>query len=144
MRSLLPLMVGFDHLNSTLNTIFEDKETYPSFNIVKQSDSFYRIELALAGFKEEEVDVIQDNRTLEVSGQKAASTDKVEYLHQGIAFRKFKRTFALAENTNVKNVELKDGLLIITLETVIPEHQKPKRFTIGRFKALDTEKQTAG
>jgi molecular chaperone IbpA len=139
-RSLLPATVGFDRLLSTfeeLDSVFETKtSTYPPYNLFKLSDELYKIELAVAGFREEELDVTVEGNKLYVSGHKVNDSE-VEYLHRGLAARDFKNTFTLADTIVVDEVKLDYGILTVTLKNVIPEEKKPRKIIINPQRLTD-------
>lgn len=119
----------FDELSRTAGTL--NASNYPPYNIIKESETIWKIEVAVAGFDESELDVAIINNELVVSGA-VNKENKVEaqYLHQGIAGRDFERTFALAENVEVKGAQVKNGILTVTLEHFVPESAKPKKIAI--------------
>ena len=127
--------VGFDRLFDMLeNTgLGQSQENYPPFDLIKTGDNDYRIELAVAGFKPEEIDITAQQNVLIVSGRKSEeSEDKgSDYIYRGIANRSFERRFALADHIQVRGADLKDGLLAIELVREIPEAMKPKKINIG-------------
>ena len=119
----------FDELARTAGTL--NGTNYPPYNIVRVSENEYEIEVAVAGFAEDELDVEMQNGELFVRGEsKAQDTRTGNYLHQGIAARDFTRTFALADNVEVKGASVKNGILTIKLEVFIPEAEKPKKIAI--------------
>ena len=117
----------FDDLARTAGTL--NATNYPPYNIIKESETIYKIEVAVAGFEENELDVEVVNNELVITGNKAIEVNG-EYLHQGIAGRDFVRTFALFENVEVKGAGVKNGILTVTLEHIIPESAKPKKIAI--------------
>jgi molecular chaperone IbpA len=126
--------VGFDRLfdfleNSTRN---DAADNYPPFDIEKMSDDRYRITLAVAGFRSEELDITARQNMLVITGRKSESRNKDgNYLHMGIATRAFERRFELADFVRVEGADLKDGLLSIELVREIPEAMKPRKISIG-------------
>jgi len=119
----------FDELSRTAGTL--NATNYPPYNIIKESETIWKIEVAVAGFDESELDVEIVNNELVVTGAvNKENKVEVQYLHQGIAGRDFERTFALAENVEVKGATVKNGILIVTLEHIIPESAKPKKVAI--------------
>lgn len=130
--------VGFDRLfNDFLeNPSFSSAGGYPPYNVAKVTNEdtvSYEIVLAVAGFKEEDISITVENDQLHISGESPVLDhgDSYEYLHKGIAERKFVRSFKLAKNVEVKSANLVNGLLTITLEQIVPEEEKPKRITIN-------------
>lgn len=119
----------FDELARTATTL--NGSNYPPYNIIRVAEHEYEIEVAVAGFSEDELDVEMQNGELHVKGEsKATDTRTGNYLHQGIAGRDFKRTFALADNVEVKGASVKNGILTVKLEVFVPEHEKPKKIAI--------------
>lgn len=120
-------LVGFDHVfNARLNN-----SNYPPHNIVKYSDSEYAIEIAVAGFRKDEITVEVDQDQLVVRGvQSQTDTSSKEYLHRGLASRDFEQSYTLAEYMTVNGAEVKDGMLIIEIERIVPESLKPRQILI--------------
>lgn len=133
-RDIHKFGVGFDPLfdrliNQQMNA--QHSHNYPPYNIVKQSDDAFYIEVAVAGFSDGEIDVQLEKRVLTVKGSRIRDEDAtVEYLHRGISSRDFTREFTLAEHVEVKNALVKDGILTIYLERIVPDEQKPKKIAI--------------
>jgi molecular chaperone IbpA len=127
--------VGFDRLFDMLeNSSFEGaQENYPPFDLIKDGDNQYRIELAVAGFKPDEIDITAQQNVLIVSGRKTEESGQkgADYVYRGIANRSFERRFALADHIQVRGADMKDGLLSIELVREIPEAMKPKKISIG-------------
>ena len=122
--------VGFDSLFNEFDRMSNYTENnYPAYNIVKTGDEQYKIEIAVAGFTEGDlkIEVKKGLMTIEASKEKLSS----EYIHRGIAERSFIKQFRLADNMEVNNAELKDGLLSISLFREIPEAEKPKQIKIN-------------
>lgn len=134
-RNLLPSSVGFDRLFSTLDEALNQAETkiltsYPPYNISKIGENKYLIELAVAGFKRDEIEILIEGSKLTVQGNAKKDeheTNNKTYYHRGIALRSFTRNFTLADTIVVVSAELIDGLLVIELENVIPENKKPRK-----------------
>jgi len=119
----------FDELTRTASTL--NGTNYPPYNIIKSGENTYVIEVAVSGFEESELDVEVKDGELIVKGEKQFKEEEApEYLHQGIANRNFLRTFALAENVEVKGASVKNGILAVTLEHIVPESAKPKKIAI--------------
>lgn len=124
--------IGFDDMFKRLADFSETLPkipTYPPFNVKKTDENTYVIEMAVAGFGKQDIEVVLENGTLTVKGQ-VTSDDVGDYLHKGIADRAFTRKFSLADTVEVKNADLVNGMLKIWLERFIPEHAKPKKIDI--------------
>ena len=131
--------VGFDRLFNLLETgNVADGEGYPPFDIVKEGDDSYRITLAVAGFRPDEIDIVAQQNQLSVSGKKADDGQDAHYIHRGIATRSFERRFQLADFVEVRSANFQDGLLSITLQRVIPEAMKPRKIEIGAGQSAPT------
>ena len=137
--SLTPLLrhaVGFDHFDrlvDNLNKIDESTLSYPPYNIEKAGENDYLITIAVAGFAEEDLSLVQERDILTVRGkiQNPEQNEQREYLHKGIATRAFERKFNLAEHVRVISANLEHGLLQIHLEREVPEAAKPRTIEIG-------------
>ena len=125
--------VGFDSLFDFLeNSSRAEQDNYPPFDIEKIADDRYRITLAVAGFKSNELDITARQNLLVVTGRKAESRNRDgNFLHMGIATRAFERRFELADFVRVSAADLRDGLLEIELVREIPEAMKPRKIDIG-------------
>lgn len=126
--------VGFDRLFDLLenNARAQQSENYPPFNIERSGEDNYRITLAVAGFKENEIEITAQQNLLLVAGNKdTQNPDETEFLHMGIANRNFERRFELADFVRVENAALADGLLIIDLVREIPDAMKPQNIAIN-------------
>lgn len=137
----------FQHGSIGFDRIFEMFErsapqgNYPPYNIKKLDKHKFVVELALAGFSEDELNVEFEKNMLSVEGNSAKEGD---YIHQGIANRKFKRSWTLADHVEVKGCTFENGMLNIFLEEVIPEHEKPRKIEIGGSFNNFTKKFLAG
>jgi molecular chaperone IbpA len=121
-------LVGFDQY---FNNPRLQNSNYPPHNIVKYSDSAYAIEVAVAGFSREEITVEVDQAQLVVRGvQATADVDSKEYLHRGLASRDFEQSWTLAEYMEVKGAEVKDGMLIVHIERIVPDALQPRKIEI--------------
>ena len=125
--------VGFDRLFDFLeNANRAGEDNYPPFDIEKLSDDSYRITLAVAGFRRDELDIVNQQNMLTITGRKAESRNRDgNFLHVGIATRAFERRFELADFVRVTSADLSDGLLTIELVREVPEAMKPRRIDIG-------------
>lgn len=136
MSPLYRLSVGYDKLDNLFDALSHFDElsvAYPPYDIVKLDEDTYRISMAVAGFTEDELDLVVENNELKISGSKKDVETKQEgaFLHQGIATRTFKRTFNLADYIRVDGATLENGLLHVTLVREMPEHMKPRSIEIG-------------
>jgi len=129
---LLRSSIGYENLNRLVDFTRGDGDSYPPYNIEKTGDGSYRIQMALAGFSREEIEVtVQDNMLIIVGrAQDSADGEQREYLHRGIAKRAFERRFQLADTIKVTNAGYENGLLNVDLVREIPEHKKPRRIAI--------------
>ena len=139
-KQLRPLSVGyddvFDHFESMFNHQYDsiNVPNYPPYNIVKTGKYTYDIQVALAGYGKKDVDVSFENSVLTIKSVKDKDEEEVEendgVLHKGIAKRNFTKSFTIAEDVEIKGAELKDGLLSVSMEKVIPEHKKARTIEI--------------
>jgi len=133
-----PLMrstIGFDRLNRLMDFAaqVDANPGYPPYNIEKLGEEAYRITMAVAGFSEDELDVTVKENTLTITGQAKDESDgqEVQYLHRGIARRAFERRFELADTIKVAGAALENGLLVVSLQRVIPEEKRPRTIQIA-------------
>ena len=137
-NQLRPLSVGFDdvfdNFESMLNLDTINVPNYPPYNIVKTGKHTYDIEVALAGYGKKDIDVTYEDSMLTIKSIKDKETKEVEdndgMLHKGIAKRMFSKSFTIADDVVVKGAELKDGLLKVSMERIIPEAKKARTITI--------------
>ena len=124
-------LVGFDQVFSDFENRFANQinSNYPPHNVIKHDEDNYEIQIAVAGFSKDEIDLTVQDQHLIVSGVKAES-DSSEYIHRGLAFRNFERYFRLEGFLEVSSAEVVNGLLIIKLERNVPEEKKPKKINI--------------
>ncbi len=124
--------VGFDRLFELLENgaSLLPADNYPPFDIEHDGEDGYRITLAVAGFRQDEIDIIAKQNLLVVSGKKSEE-DERKYVHRGIAARSFERRFPLGDYVQVRGAEMKDGLLSIKLVREVPEEMKPRKIEIG-------------
>ena len=125
-------VVGFDRLASLLETASVDAAAgYPPYNIERTDENAYRVEIAVAGFRPEELNIEVKENLLTVQGRKAANDDQRKFLHRGLAERNFERRFQLADYVVVTEAKLADGLLSISLKRELPEALKPRTIAIS-------------
>ena len=125
-----PFFIGFNRELSRLNTAHKtNSQAYPPYDLLKLDEDTYRLSVAVAGFTKDDVNVSVDNGTLLIKGEIVEVTD-AEVVHKGIATRKFTRSFALGEYMEVTGADLKDGMLHVSIDRVVPEEKKPKTIKI--------------
>jgi molecular chaperone IbpA len=126
-----PFFIGFNREMERLSNVqLASRQTnYPPYDLVKVDEDTYKLSLAVAGFSKDDIDVSVDNGTLIVKGEISEETD-AEVVNKGIAGRKFTRTFALGEYMEVTGAGMKDGMLNIDIERIVPEEKKPKSIKI--------------
>ena len=133
-NDLRPFSVGFDdlfdHFNNTLEYTVKQQTSYPPYNINKIDDLNYQIEMALAGFNKKDIEVKSALNQLTIKSVENDDKNEKETIHRGISKRKFSRTFTLADDIKVNGAELKDGMLLIDLEKIVPEEKKPRTIDI--------------
>jgi molecular chaperone IbpA len=120
--------IGMDEYFDRLFNLHETTSNYPPYNLIQISNVESRLELALAGFKNDEVHVYTEYGKLYVEGQKEDKESNANYVHKGLAQRSFKRAWTMADDTEVKEVKFEDGLLVIELRKIIPEHHARKDY----------------
>lgn len=123
----------FDDVEKLLSMDIQKTATsFPPHNIIKLNESHYVVELAVAGFSKDEIEVTADDGTLTIKGEKVdKDMGDAVYLHRGIGTRSFTKTLKIADTVEVKGAEFKDGILRVGLENVIPDHKKPRKIEIG-------------
>jgi molecular chaperone IbpA len=122
--------IGMDEWFKRFDTAYESHTNYPPYNLVRESNIDFRLEIALAGYKKEDIEVTTEWNKLFIEAKKVGDTDD-EYLHQGLAKRAFTRSWTLSDDVEVKDVSFENGLLTIKLNRVIPEHQKKKVYQLN-------------
>jgi molecular chaperone IbpA len=127
--------IGYDEIFQELERAFQTggkQDNYPPHNVIKTGENQFQLELAVAGFNEDELDVSLQNHVLRIEGKRTrdeANVD-VQYLHRGIASRDFERTFPLNDNVEVRSVTVKNGIMTVFLEMIVPETEKAKKIAI--------------
>ena len=125
-----PFFIGFNRELGRLNTLHKtNSQSYPPYDLIKLDEDTYRLSIAIAGFTKDNISVLVDNGTLIINGEIVDATD-AQFVHKGIAGRKFTRSFALGEYMEVTGAEMKDGMLHIDIDRIIPEDKKPKEIAI--------------
>ena len=139
-NQLKPMSIGYDSLFDSFERMFEDSnvasfENYPPYNIVKTGDYTYDIEVALAGFSKKDISIEYADGLLKIKSVKESKTEEQdennEVIHRGISRRYFSKTFTVSDDTEIKGAELKDGLLKISLERIIPDSKKARTIEIN-------------
>ena len=131
---LRPYTIGYDNIFDHFNDMFEGsglENNYPPYDILKRTNTTYDIQVALAGYSKEDISVEIKENTLLIKSVKPNKDDKVQVLHRGIAKRYFERYFTVADDVKVNSAELKNGLLTVSLERIVPEQKKPKIIKIN-------------
>ena len=123
--------VGFDRLFNLLEAGAREDDGYPPFDILREGDDSYRVTLAVAGFRPEDIEVVAHQNLLTVTGKRADDDGKGEYLHRGIATRAFERRFQLADFVEAGDASFENGMLSIVLKRVVPEAMKPRKIEIS-------------
>ena len=123
-----PFFIGWDRHFKDLEKVMHNSTNYPPYNLVEVGEDTYMIELALAGFKKEEISVEQENNVLTIKGSSGEDSNK--YIHKGIGARDFTRTFSLSEYMIVAGVTMENGVLRVLVIRDVPEEAKPKKFEI--------------
>tara|TARA_S200000501_G_scaffold320765_1_gene315845 strand:+ start:318 stop:743 length:426 start_codon:yes stop_codon:yes gene_type:complete len=131
-NDLRPFSVGFDNIFDHFNLHLENTRSvnYPPYNINKIDDFNWNIEIALAGFGKKDIDVSTAENQLTIKSIESDEKDDKDTIHRGISKRQFTRSFTLADDVVVNGAELKDGMLTIELEKIVPEEKKPKTIKI--------------
>ena len=130
-NKFLPYTVGFDDLFDRLFDLDSSSTGYPPYDIIKLSDTKYRIDMALSGFNKDNIEVEMADGELTVRSKNLPdSKENKNFIHKGISERSFVRKFTLSDEIQVKSAEMNDGMLTVELEKIIPDHKKPKLITI--------------
>ena len=139
-NQLRPVSVGFDNIFDHFERMFDDNDeffrtptaTFPFYNIVKTGDTTYNIEVALAGYTKKDIKVDYADNLLTIKSVKEVKDSKESngIIHKGIAKRYFSKVFTIADDVEIKGAELKDGLLKVSLNKIVPEGKKPKSIEV--------------
>jgi molecular chaperone IbpA len=126
-----PFFIGFNRELDRFNHVHNvaTRQSYPPYDLIKVDEDTFKLSLAVAGFSKDDIKVSVDNGTLIIKGEIVEALD-IEVVHKGIAGRKFTRTFALGEYMEVTGAEMKDGMLHIDIDRIVPEEKKPKEIAI--------------
>jgi molecular chaperone IbpA len=126
--------LGFENFIRDVEKMLDSEvkpSTFPPHNIIKSDENKYVVELAVAGFAKDEIDISLQDGSLTIKGEKKESTPDIQYLHRGIGTRSFTKVITIADTIEVKGAEIKDGILRVGLENIIPEHKKPRKIEIS-------------
>jgi len=139
-KQLRPVSIGFDNIFDHFENLFDEFDNvrssltanFPFYNIVKKEDNKFDIEIALAGYDKKDIAVEYADNILTIKSVKETQSAKEKdgVIHQGIAKRSFSKVFTIADDVEIKGAELKNGLLKISLEKIVPEGKKPKTITV--------------
>jgi len=145
--SFVPLLnstLGFERFITDVEKIYEASKggkpvstTYPPHNIIKLDDNKYAVELAIAGFKIEDIEIFVEDGELIIKGDKKDTVDEPKYVYRGIATRSFTKIIQMADTVEVRNASFEDGILRINLENVIPDNKKPRKIEIGKQSSVN-------
>ena len=132
--------LGFDHIFDQLENIhLHSKDTYPPHNVVKEEEMQYTLEMAVAGFKQEHIDIEVKDHILTIKGNRPARRDQNKYVHKGISARNWVKSFRLSEYTEVNGADLTDGILTVSLEVVLPKEKQPRKISISKNEELSND-----
>ena len=125
-----PFAIGFDRYFEDLERMSNIPTTnYPPYNVVKVDDEHFSVELAVAGFSKKDVSITKEKNVLVIEGK--VEDESKDFVHKGLASRAFKRSFTLADDVEISGASLKDGILVVSLERVVPEEDKPVSIKIS-------------
>lgn len=124
-----PYVIGFDRFDDIFSAI-DESPRFPHHNIVKNTDNEYTVELAVAGFSDDDIDIELANNVLSIKGKMDKMEDK-NYLHHGIATRSFHKTITVTDTVEVVGAELYNGILSVNLRNIIPQEKLPKKIPIN-------------
>ena len=128
MEKITKNSIGMDDYLERFFNLHETSSNYPPYNLVQVNNVESRLEIALAGFKKNEINVYTEYGKLFVEGQKEDKETESEYIHKGLAQRSFTRVWTISDDTEVRSVKFEDGLLTIQLGKIVPEHHARKQF----------------
>lgn len=136
-----PFSIGFDNFTKQMESMLKPigSISYPPYNIIKLDENKYLIEMAVAGFSKNNLEIEIDGGTMKITGSIENDANADNYLFKGIADRAFTRNFALADTVEVKDAQMVNGLLKVFLENMIPEHKKPKKVDIKDEVEVDSD-----
>ena len=125
--------LGFDHIFDELEKITNHaNDSYPPHNVIKHEDGKYDIELAIAGFGKDDIDIQVKDHVLTIKGERGPRREQDAYVHKGISGRKFMKSFRLSEYADVTGADMTDGILTVNIEVILPEEKRPRKINIGQ------------
>lgn len=132
--------IGFDHIFNQLENIHKQaKDTYPPHNVVRNDEHMFTIEVAVAGFKQEHIDIEIKDHVLTIKGDRPNRRNQDLYVHKGISARNWSKSFRLSEYTEVVGADLQDGILTVDLEVVLPKEKQPRKILIGHNEEIEND-----
>lgn len=134
LQQLNKALIGFDRMFEDRANYINSSQSYPPYNIIKRDDNNYEIEIAVAGFSFDEIDIEVNQNVLTIKGAHSREDDDVEYLHRGLAYRSFEKSLMLAEHMQVGDAIIQDGVLRIAITRIIPDALKPRKIQILSLK----------
>ena len=136
--------LGFDHIFDQLENIHRHaKDHYPPHNVVKESEMKYTLEMAVAGFRKDHIDIELKEGVLTIKGNRPARREQDKYVHKGISARNWEKSFRLSEYTEVTGADLVDGILTVNLEVILPEEKQPRKINIGKNEVNKNDNNSA-
>lgn len=124
--------IGFDNIMKQLESVAQHaKDAYPPYNVLQTEENKYQIELAVAGFSKDDLDIEIKDHILTVNGGRERKRSDDMFIHRGISSKKFSRSFRLSEYTEVAGADLQNGILVVNLEVVLPKEEQPTKVRIG-------------
>ena len=132
--------IGFDHIFNQLENIHKQaKDTYPPHNVVRNDEHMFTIEVAVAGFKQEHIDIEIKDHVLTIKGDRPNRRNQDLYVHKGISARNWSKSFRLSEYTEVVGADLQDGILTVDLEVILPKEKQPRKILIGHNEEIEND-----
>ena len=136
--------LGFDHIFDQLENIHRHaKDHYPPHNVVKEAEMKYTLEMAVAGFRKDHIDIELKEGVLTIKGNRPARREQDKYVHKGISARNWEKSFRLSEYTEVTGADLVDGILTVNLEVILPEEKQPRKINIGKNEVNKNDNNSA-
>jgi len=131
LHNIGPSFIGFDRLLSQFERSANFKDNYPPFDLIQKSEDEFSIQLAVAGFSLEDIDIELTNGILTIASTNKSNKEPLKYIHKGISTKQFSRSFTLAEYIEVESAHYSNGILIVDLKRKVPDEKKPRKITIS-------------